>query len=456
MDGVDWKLLARMPLAEAVLLVWRWVADEQRLEAIFERYRGRCYQQSITFPTMVQLVADALLEHEGSGNQSFSRAVESGRLETTARAAYGKLGRLPVALSVGLFGELAASVGSLFPAEARLEPPASLERFAVVTIDGKTIKRVAKRLKVLRTAGGGVIGGKAVVATERSTGLAVAMAADPDGDANDARLVPALLPEVRRRLGGPRLWVADRGFCDPLQISRFAEKGDSFVLRYNAKAKFTRDLKAAVREGVDGQGRSFTDEYGWLGREGNVHRRYVRRVTLRREGDEDVAVITDLLGPRKHPATDLLDLYRERWGIERMFQQVTEVFGLERLIGGTPEATIFQFAYCLLLYNQIQLIRAYVAKHQSRDRESVSAEQLFIDVRRELIAWAVVVPAGAIFASVPLTADRARQRLDKLLKPLWSDRWIKAANATPRLRPKNKRTKTHTTVYRALKAVKNP
>jgi hypothetical protein len=456
MDGLDSKLLARMPLAEAVLLAWRWIADEQRLEALFERYRGRCYQQSITFPTMVQLVADALLEHEGSGHQSFSRASEAGVLEATPRAAYGKLARMPVALSRGLFGELAASVGSLFPEEARLDSPASLSGFTIVTIDGKTIKRVAKRLKVLRTAGGGVIGGKAVVATERSTGLAVAMAADPDGDANDARLIPDLLPEVRHRLGGPRLWVADRAFCDPLQISRFAAEGDSFVLRYNAKAKFTRDQQAAVREGVDDEGRPFTDESGWLGREGNVHRRYVRRVTLRREGNEDVAIITDLFGPRKHPATVLLNLYRERWGIERMFQQVTEVFGLERLIGGTPEATIFQFAFCLLLYNQIQLIRAYVAKHRGQDRESISAEQLFIDVRRELIAWAVVVPVDVLASFPPLAADQARRRLDELLKPLWSPRWIKAVNDKPRLRSKNKRTKTHTTVYRALKAAKNP
>src|SRR4051794_35897929 len=99
MDGVDPKVLARMPLAEAVLVVWRFVADESRLEGIFERHRGRCYEQSISFATMVQLVADALLEHEGSGNQSFSRAKEAGALEATTRAAYGKLGRMPLALS---------------------------------------------------------------------------------------------------------------------------------------------------------------------------------------------------------------------------------------------------------------------------------------------------------------------------------------------------------------------
>ena len=39
--------------------------------------------------------------------------------------------------------------------------------------------------------------------------------------------------------------------------------------------------------------------------------------------------MTDLLHPDRYPAADLLALYLARWGIERVFQQVTEVFPLE-------------------------------------------------------------------------------------------------------------------------------
>ena len=250
MEGVERELLSKMPLAEAVLSVWRSIADEKRLQEIFERHRGRCYEQVITFPVMVQLIADALLEHGGSGNQSFTRAGESGQLEASSRAAYGKLSRLPIGLSVGLFSDLTDCLRKLFPEKARGEPPQTLQDFAVVTIDGKAIKRVTKRLKPLRNARGGVVGGKALVASERSAGLALAMVADPDGDANDVRLVPELLPDVRRRLDGPRLWVADRQFCDLIQLGRFAEDDDAFVVRYNAKVKFQRDPEeASTRKG---------------------------------------------------------------------------------------------------------------------------------------------------------------------------------------------------------------
>jgi IS4 transposase len=69
-------------------------------------------------------------------------------------------------------------------------------------------------------------------------------------------------------------------------------------------------------------------------------------------------LVTDLLDAEQYPAADLLAAYLARWGIERMFQQVTEVFALKRLIGGSPQAGVFQLAFCLLLYNMIHVLRA--------------------------------------------------------------------------------------------------
>ena len=48
-----------------------------------------------------------------------------------------------------------------------------------------------------------------------------------------------------------------------------------------------------------------------------------------------------------------------------MFQQVTDVFALKRLIGGSPQAGVFQLAFCLLLYNMI-----HVLAFMSRPRKS--------------------------------------------------------------------------------------
>jgi hypothetical protein len=441
-----------MPLAEAVLVLWSWVAEEEHLQSVFERWRGRCYQKIISFALIVHLIADALLEYAGSGRRSFVRAKERKELEASVRAVYGKLGRLPISLSMAFLAECTDRLRPLYPESAQTQLPRSVAAFAVVVFDGKALKRVAKRLKALRGIPGGLLGGRALVTLDLRRGLAVAFHGHPDGDANDVRFVADLLPQVRQRIPGPRLMMGDRGFCDLTNTPRFAEQGDHFLVRYHPKAPFYPDAARPGRQGKDGQGRVYSEQWGWLGSPKNRKRFYVRVITLKRPGEEDLILVTDLLDADAYPAEDLLELYRMRWGIERMFQQVTEVFGLQGLIGGRPEATVFQFAFCLVLYNLIQLIRAFVAAAEKRERETISTENLFDDVRRQLIAWNVMIEPEATVAYFdrPSTVTAMKKRLQVLLHSVWTDRWIKAPpNKGKRAQPAP-RARTHGSVYRIL------
>lgn len=453
MDDLAPAVLARLPLAEAVLSVWRFVADEGHLQHLFDRYRGRCYERVLTFPTIVGLIADALLEQGGNASRTFQQARAAGTLTASLAAAYGKLRRLPVELSMGFLTECTDRLHALLPALPAQTLPPCLDDLAVVVLDGKAIKRVAKRLKPLQRVRGGVLGGRALVALNLRTGLAFAMHAHPDGEANDVRFVPELLPVIRQRLPGPRLYVADRQFCDLQQTARFTEEGDHFLVRYHRKVQFTPDPAVPARAGIDAQGRPYQEDWGWLGRAGHKQRRYVRRITLERPNDEAIVLITDLLDGDHYPALNMLTVYLARWSIERVFQQVTEVFGLEGLIGSSPQATVFQFAFCLVLYNLIQVIRAYVAQAQCRPVETISTEKLFTDVTRQLVAWNEVidpVTTVALFDVCPGSADLAG-RLKTLLSNVWHDYWIKALPRSGRA-PKEKGQRSHGSVYRILEA----
>lgn len=452
-DILAGEVLARLPLAEAVLRTWTYLADEPFLRDLFEAHRGRCYQKALSFPVLVSLIADALLEHGGSGRRSFERAAEDGQMPTSIQAAYGKLGRLPIPLSEALLAHGTERLRALLPEATTSPVPPSLRGFSTVILDGKAIKRVARRLKPLRGVAGGVLGGKALVALTPDDGLAVAMSAHPDGEANDIRLVPEVLPQVRRVVSGTRLWVADSQFCDLEQAGRFTAEGDHFLLRYHPKVHFHADPDRPAGGGRDRRGLSYIEEWGWLGGERDRRRRYVRRITLRRPGQEDVSVVTDLLDAGLYPAVDLLELYLGRWGIERMFQQVTEVFQLQRLIGGTPRATVFQCAFCLLLYNVIQVVRAHVAVARGYEPERISTEKLFGDVQRELIAWSVLVdpPSRATGFEQPRTAPLITSRLRDLLGSVWSDRWLKAPARKCSPPPARRRLPgNHSSVHRIL------
>ena len=451
MDDLARIVLDRLPLAEAVLLLWNCLAEPAFLQALFLQYRGRCYQKILSFPVLVQLIADALLQYAGSARKAFDTADDAGELPTSIQAAYKKLARLPVALSMAFLARCTQRLRSLLPAVTAVTLPDCVGHLEVVVLDGKAIKRVAKRLKLLRGVRGGVLGGRALVALSLRTGLAVAMHAHPDGEANDVRFVSKLLPKVRELLGGLRLWVADRQFCTLVQIADFVAGWDHFLVRYHGNVRFQRDTSRAGKAGRDTEGRRYEDEWGWLGRPGHPQRRYLRRIRLERPGDKPVILVTDLLDETRYPAADLLAIYLCRWGIERMFQQVTEVFGLGGLIGSTPEATVFQFAFCLVLYNLIQVIRAQVAQAEQRPVATISTEKLFEDVTRELIAWREVIePAETVACfEAPLTVAQVRARLKRLLKGVWRERWTKASSR--KRRPAKKSGKRdHGSVYRIL------
>jgi hypothetical protein len=454
MDGFQRELLARMPLGSAALDLFAYVLDERFLNGVFEANRGLCYERELSFATLVYLIRNALLCHGGSAQASFERADEQEQLPVAAGNAYGKLSRVPPAVSMALLADGADRLRGLLPEGPVCQLPGSLAGFSVVAIDGKKLKNAAKRLKPLRGKPGKLLGAKLLVALDVGGGLAVAMNVELDGERNDVPLVPGLLPQVRAKLdGGPILWVADSQFCDLNLPVLFEQEGGHFLLRYTKKLSFHPDPARPAREGNDASGRRFVEEWGWVGSEKDKRRRYVRRITLYRPGEEEVAVITDLLDETLYPAQDLLEVYLMRWGIERVFQQVTEVFELQRLIGSSPQAGAFQAALCLLLYDMIQVCKAYAAQAAERKVEEVSGEKLFEDMRHELIAWAKVGDPAFTAALPPPNSVQLRSTLARRIGRAWTKRWVKKVNKNPR--PPTQRAKqsgAHTSVWRVLQA----
>lgn len=457
MDRPNEDVIARMPLAESVMLLWKWVTAPERLQAIWNEHRGRCYEREISFDVMVNLIADALIKYEGSGRKAFETGIENEELGASLQAAYQKLGRLPIAVSQAFLSECSFALSEAYPLWAEYRLPKSVNKFRVLVVDGKAIKRAAKRLKPLRGLNGGLLGGRALTAFDWCNGLVCGYIATEDGEANDKRFTGELVQQVREVKSEPLLWIGDSAFCDLTQPAHFASReGDHFLVRYHPGTPFIVDEKKTTQRGVDELGRKYTQSWGWLGSSNNKRRIYVRRIEVAREGQKPLILITNLLDCDQYSALDLLYLYRERWSIEGVFQQVTEVFGLKHLIGGTPEACVFQLAFCMVIYNMLQVVRGYIAKGNDLEPQEVSVEKVIEDVEEQLVAWNIVIDLEVTtdYFSHPLTLSQLQKRLDKLLGNAWRERWRKAPHQTrlPK-KPKNKRqagSSGHNSVYRIL------
>lgn len=436
MDAFEQELLRRSPLAAAVLEAFEFSFEPQLLGRIWEQHRGRCYEDELSFQDMLRLMREALIRHDGSAHKLFVELEDRGQEPVDESNFYRKLANTPVQVTRALLRECTARLGQLMP-----QPPATraacFDGFELIIGDGKKIKNATKRLKPSRPYSGKLLGAKALVAVNARTGLAIAMSDSLDGLSNDVPLVPELLRQLQELIERPILSIWDRQFDGLRTLEHLsAREGDAFVVRM--AQLHTPFAVESVVESTDEQGRRIRDEIGMLGRKKTARR--LRRITLFRDADqgqEDVVLLTNLLDREAYPADDLLGLYRCRWGIEQVFQQVTETFSLQHLIGCQPKAILLQFSFCLLLYNLMQLIKAYVAEDGQVLASVVSMFYLFDDARMQLTAWAY--HGTGCWEPTAREAGQMRSRLRQLLKGSWRPKkYTKASDKKPRGRPQPK------------------
>jgi Transposase DDE domain len=426
-------VLEKLPLADSVWRLLNFTMADDWLEDLWSRSRGRCYEQDLTFSTLAHLIADALIEHGGSGKQAFERAQAAKVLPVSISSAYEKLGNLPVAVSETLLEEGTQRMNAVLPAISAVDPlPDCLADFEVFGADGKAIKHVKRLLKPLRGLQAGILGARASVGLNLRTGLTVAMVGHLDGEAGEGGLTVALLSKLAKA-ADERPWMAvlDRLYCN-LNFPREVRKaGGHFLIRYCSNTTFVPDPSRPAQESLDPKGQRIVQEWGWLGKVASEDRLYVRRITKDLSDGKEIGVITNLLDENAYPAEAMLATYQGRWGIEMVFHQITDVFSLRNLIGTSPKAMLFQLSFCLLLYNTLQVIRAYLASHQACEAKTISNEKLFYDVKRQLVAVNELIKAdqvASLLGAVPTVAE-LREYLRERLRDTWSVRWWKAPSS---------------------------
>jgi len=451
MDGFAQEVVRRLPLAMATLQTFDYAFEPAMLDSIYEDHRGRSYTVKLEFHDLLRITRDCLLVHE-SGHRGMMEARDCGTLPVNESSVYRKLSRVPLNVSEALLRCCTQRLTELLPTESMTPLPACFDAYEPIAFDGKKLKNAAKRLGPCRGYAGKLLGGKMLVATSVRGGLALAMHGSQDGEANDVPLIPGLLPQVRAVIDKPALWIGDRQFGDLATPSLLAGERDGYLIRIRANLKFTPSPDDPARIGVDHEGRAFTDQLGHIG--SGKRRLAVRRIEIQLDG-EPLILITNLTDAAAFPAADLLGLYRRRWGIEQVFQQITEQFDLRHLIGSTPRAILFQASFCLLLYNLMQVLKAYVALDGEKPVREVSTHHLLVDVKKSLTAWFVLAPMTPPPAA-PRDAASMKQRLLELTRGTWRKLWTKKSDQNPR-KKRQKPTPLHgghTSVYRLLQQAK--
>lgn len=377
------------PVCVAVRTLLEWALAPEALDELFGQTALRQYQRELLFSTCVDLMAGVVCRTHRSVNAAYQASSEV--VGVSVQSLYEKLAGIEPSTAAELVRHTAR----------RLEPviqhlsgalPAVVPGYRLKVLDGNHLTRTQRRLKPLRNVAAGPLPGQTLVVLEPALGLVTDVVCGEDGHAQERSLMGPILEAV----AAGELWVADRNFCTTGILRGIASRGGSFAIRQHASTLSWERETLSRPKGRCETGELSEQEIWRDDGEGGTLR--VRRVTLvlaepTQDGETEIHVLTNL--PKSVTPACVMAVYRTRWRVEGLFQDVTTILKCELNTLGYPKAALFGFCVALVASNVFAVLRASLRSVHGVEtvEEKVSAYYLADELAGLFRGMMVALPA---------------------------------------------------------------
>jgi hypothetical protein len=364
--------------------------DPTRLDDLFATTAVAGYTKKLHFSTLVHLMGDVVLGVRPSVHGAF-QSLEENDATVSLTAIYQKLDRVEPVVSAGLVRDAAEQTAPAIDAlNARLEP--WLAGYRCRILDGNHLSATEHRIEELRTTWAAPLPGTILVVLDQERMLAEEVFLTEDGHAQERSLLDAVLESVRAK----DLWIADRNFCTLKFLFGIAASGGFFLIRQHGTVKGTL-LGQRRKIGRCATGMVYEQAIVLRNPETGEECTY-RRVTVQldeatRDGDWELHVLSNVPASDADAAT-LAELYRKRWTIETVFQEITATLQCEIHTLGYPKAALFAFCLALVVFNAVSLLKASLrAVHGAANVNArVSGYYLALEIRGTYDGMMIAIP----------------------------------------------------------------
>jgi hypothetical protein len=178
------------------------------------------------------------------------------------------------------------------------------------------------------------------------------------------------------------IFLGDKGFCSYFDIARLMEKGIDSVVTLARRAPVraasclkklgTDDLLITWPRPVYNKSLSYSkEEWGRLPEELTLRQ---IKVTVPYPGFrvQQFYIVTTLLDAIQYPATELADLYFQRWDVELFFRDIKTTMGMDVLRCLTPEMIRKEVLMHFIAYNCIRQLMSEAAKEADLAARGIS------------------------------------------------------------------------------------
>jgi IS4 transposase len=399
------------PISVMMRGIVEYAFDAKRLDGVFEATAKVQYTRELRFSAVADLMAEVVFNISPSIGAAYQANID--QMTVSRKSVYNKLNGIEPQISAALVEDSARQFAPIVEKLGATLPPL-LPGYRTKILDGNHFSATEHRIEELRTIGDAPLPGKALVVLDPLWKLAIHVFPCEDGHAQER----SLLDQVLLRVEKGDLWIEDRNFCTLGFLFGVRSRGAKFLVRQHAnlpgrlcgRSKYRGRIKTGR---VYEQSMEITDP-----KTGSTV--IVRRITVKlnqrtRDGDTEIHILTNL-PQRAADARKVADLYRKRWSIETMFQELTETLTCEIKTLGYPKAAVFAFCLALVAYNGISVIKAALRSVHETDtvEENVSGYYLSLEISKTYTGMMIAIPAKhwTVFQEMSVAA------LAKVLKEL--------------------------------------
>lgn len=427
----------------------------EALDELFAETIGDARRRTLTVGALTYLMLQVV---SGARRSSFAawqadRASDDPLVPVSHQAMYERFGTTPPEFSCALarrsYAATAPSVEPVVPEGRR----GWGDRVRVV--DGTMPAGSEHRLKVLRTCGPAGLPAEIVFVFDPSRGLCVDASASEDAYAGEASVAQPLF----ERAEPGEVYVADRGYCSTKVFATLRGRDARFAIRETNGGPTVVERGSLVEIGRVETGLVFEQPVDVGSRETKAVR--LRRIVVRldaptRKGETEIRVLSDL--PAEVPATEIAELYRDRWTIETHIERLKHLFKGEIETLGKPRAAIFMLCGAMVAANAVAAAEAIVADEHDLPAGYLSGYYL----ADEIAATSRVVDRlvdDATWRRVAAWPDEAfvlwQRSLARTIRPAAFKKHPRGPKRPPPRRSSGKR-RHHFSTYRLIKGLEVP
>ena len=397
----------------------------ERLDQVFAENAVQGYTRDLPFHTVAEVLSEVVFTIAPTVGSALQ--ARGDKLPVSRKAFYGKLNRIEPVVGAALVRDSAQQLAPVIHAlNVRRKP--LLKGYHTRVLDGNHFAATEHRLDVLRFDTAAPLPGQALAVLDADQRLAIDVFPCADAHAQERSLLHLVLPTIKKR----ELWLADRNFCVRSFLFGIWRRKAKFNIRHHANMPY-EVVGKRVSKGRTDTGQVFEEPVTIHDPDTGTTLR-LRLVTLvldkpTRDKETEIRLLTNL-PTSDADARKVAELYRQRWTIESMFQELTQHLRCEIRTLAYPQAAIFAFCLALTAWNLVSTIKASLAAVHGEEHvdDNVSGFYLSLEISQTTPGMMIAIPPKHWRVFRTLEAEP----LAKLLKELASHANLTKYQSHPR------------------------